>query len=313
MEKTKKQVVKKPAKKMIKKPDKKVKKPVKKPTGRALIKRGIDVPAQLADTKQMLNGLDDFIQRQKALMEFTKKQLTENVDYGPAWEADTKKNIYKAGCEKMKNWLQLKIGLFPDMVSWKMLGEDSKTVCYSCYLIRMQDVPLLHEIIISFKKLNFDEAEEMAWREIAICWGKGAATVNGTTVKDRNVAMKKARIRSFKDATLELGLSNEFTQDAGDYGEGSGEGLPEGEKPVATPKPKEEPQKKEKPVNVMMDEALKWLNKANLFPPNQRNILTNKVAELNQQGNIAALKALLESVERQAKTLMKRAGQGGGK
>ena len=99
MEKTKKQVVKKPVKKLVKKPAKKVKKPVKKTIGRALIKRGIDVPAQLADTKQMLNGLDDFIQRQKALMEFTKKQLTENVDYGPAWEGDTKKNIYKAGCE----------------------------------------------------------------------------------------------------------------------------------------------------------------------------------------------------------------------
>ncbi|MBA7584563.1 hypothetical protein ES708_26519 [subsurface metagenome] len=242
------------------------KKPVKKSTGKALIKRGIDVPTQLSDTKQMLAGLDSFINRQKTLMEFTKKQLTENVDYGPGWDGDEKKNIYKAGCEKMKNWLQLKIGLFPDMASWKMLGEDSKTVCYTCYLIRMKDVPLLHEIILSFKKLDFDEAEEMSWREIAICWGKGAATVNGTTVKDRNVAVKKARIRSFKDATLELGLSNEFTQDATEYEEGSGEGMPEGERPTAPPKPKVEPPKKEKSINTMMDEALKWLNRANLFP-----------------------------------------------
>ena len=289
----------------------KPKKRSKAQAGKALIKRGIDVPAQLADTKQMLAGLDAFINRQKTLMEFTKKQLTENVDYGPAWEGDTKKNIYKAGCEKMKNWLQLKIGLFPDMASWKMLGEDNKTVCFSCYLIRMKDVPLLHEIIVSFKKLDFDEAEEIAWREIAICWGKGAATVNGTTVKDRNVAVKKARIRSFKDATLELGLSNEFTQDAADYEEGGGEGMPEGERPTAPPKPKAEPPKKEKSINAMMDEALNWLNRANLFLPNQRNILTNKVAELNKSGNVAALKALLESIERQAKTLIKKANKGG--
>ena len=291
----------------------KKKKPLaKKPTGKALIKRGIDVPAQLANTKQMLAGLDNFISRQKTLMEFTKKQLTENLDYGPAWEGDTKKNIYKAGCEKMKNWLQLKIGLFSDMPSWKMLGEDSKTVCYTCYLIRMKDVPLLHEVIISFKKLDFDDAEEMAWREIAICWGKGAATVNGTTVKDRNVAVKKARIRSFKDATLELGLSNEFTQDAADYEEGTGEGLPEGERVTPTPKPKAEPpvKPKEKSINTMMDDALKWLNKANLFPPNQRNILTDKVAELHKTGNGAALSALLESIERQAKTLIKKASKG---
>jgi len=290
---------------------KKKKPPAKKPTGKALIKRGIDAPAQLTGTKQMLNGLNDFINRQKALMEFTKKQLTENVDYGPAWEGDTKKNIYKAGCEKMKNWLQLKIGLFPDIVSWKMLGEDNKTVCYSCYLIRMKDVPLLHEIIVSFKKLDFDEAEEMAWREIAICWGKGAATVNGTTVKDRNVAVKKARIRSFKDATLELGLSNEFTQDAADYEEGSGEGMPEGERSTAPPKPKVEPPKKEKSINTMMDEALKLLNKANLFDPNPRNMLTNKVAQLHKDGNKIALTAVCESIERQAKTLMNKANKGG--
>ncbi len=289
------------------------KKRIKQETGKALIKRGIDVPVQLADTKQMLAGLDEFINRQKTLMEFTKKQLTENVDYGPAWEGDTKKNIYKAGCEKMKNWLQLKIGLYPDMASWKMLGEDTKTVCYSCYLIRMKDVPLLHEIIVSFKKLDFDEAEEMAWREIAICWGKGAATVNGTTVKDRNVAVKKARIRSFKDATLELGLSNEFTQDVADYEEGSGEGLPEGERPVTPPKPKAEPFKKqkEKSINSMMDEALKWLNRANLFPPNQRNLLTNKVSELHKAENKAALGALFQSIERQAKTLIKKQNKGG--
>jgi len=279
------------------------KKKTKQQTGKALIKRGIAVPMQLADTKQMLAGLDDFINRQKTLMEFTKKQLTENVDYGPAWEGDTKKNIYKAGCEKMKNWLQLKIGLFPDMASWKMLGEDAKTVCYTCYLICMKDVPLLHEIIVSYKKLNFDEAEEMAWREIAICWGKGAATVNGTTVKDRNVAVKKARIRSFKDATLELGLSNEFTQDTADYEEGSGEGLPEGERPTAPPKPKAQPPKKEKTLNGMMDEALVILKKPNLFPPTQQNTLTNKVAELHKDENKIALAAVLESIQRQEKKL----------
>jgi len=86
--------------------------------------------------------------------------------------------------------------------------------------------------------------------------------------------------------------------------------MPEGERLTAPPKPKIKPPKEEKSIDTMVDEALNWLNRANLFPSNQRNILTNKVAELNKSGNVAALKALLESIERQAKTLIKKTNKG---
>jgi len=80
-----------------------------------------------------------------------------------------------------------------------------------------------------------------------------------------------------------------------------------------TPKPKEEPEaapkagkkKAGKTLNEMADEALKELDRANLFPPNQRSILTDKVTELHKAENKPALGALLQSIERQAKTLMK--------
>lgn len=291
-----------PEKQEVKKTVKKavVEKSTKKSATKELIKSGINLPDPLAN-------LSTHIQRQKAVMEFVKKNLQEGVDYGKMWPGDKKKNIYISGCEKVNDWLLMVERPFPHWDAWKMLGEDKNTICLVDYGVRISDVPLIDELIRKYGVEN----EQMAYRMVAVATGFGAATIDGTTVKDRNVAMKKSHIRARKDMTLALGLHNEFTQERDEYGEnveGDNNGYMKpkaksdvSEKQEAPPSestaPTEgEPVKSE--IETLYDSMIEMIQHA---PQNTRKIFEQKGKEAIAKNNIANMKALEKAVSYQAK------------
>jgi hypothetical protein len=175
-----------------------------------------------------------------------------------------------------------------------MLGSPAKTVCYVDYLIRYQDIPQADKLI---KKYGI-ENEEMVYRMLSITSGRGAATVNGTTVADANVAVKKGRIRAKKDAVLSLGLHNEFTQDAEDYGDGSDS---ESNVDVQTTKAKKEkPKTTKKGLEKLKEDCLQEIENG-AFPAKQEKSLQEHTEELFKNKNDTALDAFLKSIVRQAK------------
>lgn len=277
----------------------------KKKTSIVPVTTRVDLPAEWSQEK----GLKNYITLQKRLMSFVKDNLREGIDYGPTWPGDEKKNILIAGCEKVVLWLKLVERIFPDVDSFAMLGSPEKTVCYVDYLVRYQDVPQVDKLI---KKYGI-ENEEMVYRMLSITTGRGAATVDGTTVKDPNVAVKKARIRAKKDAVLSLGLHNEFTQDAEEYAEG--QGPDNGQQSMAEPKEKKKkkPPKEEKKegVNSVCDECLTIL-KSGAFKDHQQQVMSleKHTVRLQKEKNLTALVALRDSIKRQQEELAKK--QAGG-
>ena len=198
---------------------------------------------ELIDDKQITVGdttaladLKQFVATRNEMMDFVKSQLKEGRDYGKQFRGDTKKNILKPGCEKITGWLNLMVKPFPDTASWEMIGKTEGTIFFTTYLISRQNLATLHELI---KDLG-TENEEMAYRELAVAIGKGAASTTEGKIKDANTCVKKAKIRSYKDAVLSLGLSEEFTQDAEDYRDNGNvatkkEARPQNTTPKATP------------------------------------------------------------------------------
>lgn len=276
--------------KIIKKPAKKI---VPVP---ATLPVKIDIPRELSEEQSLV----EYINRSKRLMKFVKDNLKEGIDYGPTWPGDSKKNIYISGCEKVCNWLKIVEKIFIDLDSFQMIGAPDNTVCYVDYGIRITDIPMVDRLI---EKYGIDQ-EQFVYRMLAIAVGRGAATVNGTTVKDTNVAVKKGRIRGKKDMTLSLGLHNEFTQDVEDYGQGS-----EGEDSIdiETPKADKETKKKKKkkgeekelPIKTLFDETLKTIRRFPAKLEGQRMKLEDRATNLYKTGNITALKAFYDSVARQ--------------
>jgi len=181
------------------------------PKQKALTVSSRPLESMLTSDDRYLVALNRFITMRKKMMGFVKRNLKEDIDYGKQYPGDKKKNILKPGCEKVTTWLKLTRRIFPDWDSWRMLGEDQTTVCMTMYLVCEEMGEVLRDLVMQFGVEN----EELCYRMLAVATGKGAASVTEKVVETRNVAVKKCKIRTFKDATLSLGLSGEFTQDMG--------------------------------------------------------------------------------------------------
>ena len=199
--------------------------------------------------KQLLKDLRGYVIDQKALLTFIKDSLVENVDYGYSWEGAAKKNIYKAGCEKVRIFMRCLDKPFLDKTAWEMMGSPANTMPYVVYLVPMSRMKIVHQYIKEYGVEN----EELAWRENSVSIGRGAAsTAEGRVVKDANVMLKKGKKRAFMDAILNLGLSGEFEVPLEDDENGELE-----EHPRALPEEPEEAPPKETAAAAKQDETSK--------------------------------------------------------
>jgi hypothetical protein len=181
-------------------------KAVAKATPKAPARRGSSAAAT------ELRRLKTYIINQDKLRTFVRKSLKEGVDYGPAYEGSDKLAIYKAGCESVYIYLGLIPKPFPDLVSSAMAGNPPQVHFTVVYLIPIGKLDMLHKRIKEYGVAD----REVAYEELSISTGRGAADIREGQVKNHNVAVKKARIRALKDAILGLGLSGQFVQDMGD-------------------------------------------------------------------------------------------------
>ena len=179
----------------------------------------------------LLKDLRGYIIDQKMLLTFIKDSLVEGVDYGYSWEGAKKKNIYKAGCEKVRIYSRCLDKPFVDYPTWEMIGKPANTLFFIVYLVPMARMEIVHKYIKEYGVEN----EELAWRENSVSIGRGAASTSEGKVKDANTCVKKGKKRAFMDAILNLGLSGEFEAPPEDGDNGQEE-----EQPRALPEEKEE-------------------------------------------------------------------------
>ncbi len=209
-------------------------------------KRKRKTPTELGRT--LLRDLRGYIIDQKMLLSFIKESLVEGVDYGYSWEGAKKKNIYKAGCEKVRIYSRCLDKPFVDYPTWEMIGKPANTLFFIVYLVPMARMEIVHKYIKEYGVEN----EELAWRENSVSIGRGAASTQEGKVKDANTCVKKGKKRAFMDAILNLGLSGEFEAPPEDDENGEPE-----EHPRALPEEPEEAPPEETAAAAKQDETSK--------------------------------------------------------
>lgn len=151
----------------------------------------------LADTSmtagQLKQKLKQVTEKQKVLDEFIRENFIEGVDFDYAYAGAKKKTLLKPGSEKICLLFNLEARYVVDHDTLAMLPETSRkgTIAYLCELYDRKSGARIGE-------------------------GRGACTVAEKGNK-ANTAIKIAQKRAKVDAVLNTaGLSDRFTQDAGD-------------------------------------------------------------------------------------------------
>ncbi len=110
-----------------------------------LTKRRKKTPTELG--RKLLRDLRGYIIDQKMLLTFIKDSLIEGVDYGYSWEGAKKKNIYKAGCEKVRIYMRCLDKPFVDFDTFKMMGSPASTLFFVVYLVPLARMEVVHKNI----------------------------------------------------------------------------------------------------------------------------------------------------------------------
>lgn len=144
---------------------------------------------KLGSAEQMVQRLDEYSQRIKAVHQWMLDNFEPGIDYGKADDRTTKDSLLKPGAEKVCNFFQTTPVWSKDDETWEMLGRPAGTICFICRIV--------------------DNASGMVIGE-----GRGAETL-GNKKRDANKTIKIAKKNALVDAALStFCLSERFTQDS---------------------------------------------------------------------------------------------------
>lgn len=152
---------------------------------------------------QLKTKLKQVTEKQKVIDEFIKENFIEGCDFDVAYAGAAKKTLLKPGAEKICLLFNLEAKYYKDEETLSMLPDELQkgTICYVCELIDRKSGARIGE-------------------------GRGACTLDEKSTYDKykkvsvakvNTSIKIAQKRAKVDAVLNTaGLSDRFTQDAGD-------------------------------------------------------------------------------------------------